>query len=317
MRKGIIITASILLAAGLLIFIGGLLLGGGLKPMQFETKTYPVTEPVADIRLDTHRTDILILPSPDGTLLVSAAEAERIHHTVTVQDGTLTIETVDERTWIDMLLPTFDQQMIVYLPETSYRSLSAQCRTGNVEIAKDFTFRSIDINNSTGGVSCNASATGRIRIEASTGDIALENVKAEELWLVVSTGRIAVKGAEIQKGVLLTVSTGKLEIDGLSCESLTSTGSTGRVTLRNLDVEHALWIERSTGDVNFENVDAETITVHTDTGDVTGTLRSAFYFVTETNTGKVRVPDTHSGGRCEITTSTGDIRIEPADAQNP
>ena len=64
MRKGIIITASILLTAGLLIFIGGLLLGGGMKPMQFETKTYPVTEPVADIRLDTHRTDILILPSP-------------------------------------------------------------------------------------------------------------------------------------------------------------------------------------------------------------------------------------------------------------
>ena len=39
MRKGIIITASILLAAGLLIFIGGFLLGGGMKPMQFETKT--------------------------------------------------------------------------------------------------------------------------------------------------------------------------------------------------------------------------------------------------------------------------------------
>jgi hypothetical protein len=315
MKKAMIIIASILLGAGLLIFIGGLLLGGGLKPVQFETKTYPVTEPVTGIRLDTHKTDVLILPSPDGTLLVSAAEAERIHHTVTVQDGTLRIETVDERTWFDMLFPTHGVQMIVYLPETSYQSLSAECRTGEVEIAKDFVFDSIDIKNSTGSVKCAASANGRMKIEASTGDITLENVRAEELWLAVSTGGITVNGAEIQKGALLTVSTGRLEIDGLSCESLTTTGSTGRVTLQNVGIEHALWIERGTGDVTLENVGAETVTVHTGTGDVTASLRSEMYFVTETSTGKVSVPDTHGGGRCEIKTSTGDITVSYV--QNP
>ncbi len=317
MKKGAVITAIVLLTAGLLIFVGGLFAGGSLPPMTYEAMRYSVNEPFADIHIDTHEMNIEFILSEDGTCSVDSAVTEKFYPNVTVRDGVLTVTTVDERTWVDRLMMSADQPMQIRLPETSYRSLSAQCRTGNVEIAKDFTFDSIDINNSTGGVSCNASATGRIRIEASTGDIALENVKAEELWLVVSTGRIAVKGAEIQKGVLLTVSTGKLEIDGLSCESLTSTGSTGRVTLRNLDVEHALWIERSTGDVNFENVDAETITVHTDTGDVTGTLRSAFYFVTETNTGKVRVPDTHSGGRCEITTSTGDITVSYAKEQQP
>ena len=116
--------------------------------------------------------------------------------------------------------------------------------------------------------------------------------------------------------MLITVTTGRLEIDGLSCESLTSKGSTGRVTLRDTEIEHALWIERSTGDVRLENVGAETVTVHTSTGNVTGTLQSDLYFVTETSTGKVSVPETHGGGRCEIKTSTGDIQIAIAGAND-
>lgn len=317
MKKGAIITAIVLLTAGLLIFVGGLFAGGSLPPMTYEAMRYSVNEPFADIHIDTHEMNIEFILSEDGTCSVDSAVTEKFYPNVTVRDGVLTVTTVDERTWVDRLMMSADQPMQIRLPGTAYRTLSVESHTGDVTVDSRFSFDNVQITASTGDVTCGASAENAIEITASTGDITLENVKAEKLWLIVSTGRIAVKGAEIQKGVLLTVSTGKLEIDGLSCESLTSTGSTGRVTLRNLDVKHALWIERSTGDVNFENVDAETITVHTDTGDVTGTLRSAFYFVTETNTGKVRVPDTHSGGRCEITTSTGDIRIEPADAQNP
>lgn len=309
MRKGAIITAVILIAAGLLIAVGGLAAGGSFKPMEYETKTYPVSEPVTGICLKTQITDVQLMPSPDGTTYVSAGETDGIRHTVTVQNGTLTIETVDERSRIDRILPLPDLQMNVYLPATSYRELSAVCRTGCLEIAKEFTFESVDINCSTGDVRCGASASGCMKIETSTGDIRLDNVKAEDLWLIVSTGRIEIGKAEIQKGVLITVTTGRLEINGLSCESLTSKGSTGRVTLRDIEIKHALWIERSTGDVRLENVGAETVTVHTSTGNVTGTLQSDLYFVTETSTGKVSVPETHGSGRCEIKTSTGDIQI--------
>lgn len=316
MKKAAIITASILTGLGLLIFIGGLILGGGLEPMKSEIKTQAVNEPFTDIRINTHEADIVLTPSSDGTCSVEIAEAEKVKHTVSVMDGALCIETLDARNWLDRLFPIGHHSVIVHLPETSYRTLTAECRTGKFEIAKDFTFASIDIRNSTGDVSCGASAGGRMKIEASTGDITLENVRAEELCLIVSTGRITVKGAEIQKGALLTVSTGRLEIDGLSCESLTTTGSTGRVTLQNVETEHALWIERSTGDVTLENIGAETITVHTGTGDVTASLRSAeMYFVTETSTGKVSVPDAHGGGRCEIKTTTGDITVTYV--QNP
>ena len=47
----------------------------------------------------------------------------------------------------------------------------------------------------------------------------------------------------------------------------------------------------------------------TDTGDVKGSLLSEKIFIPTTDTGDVDVPKTVTGGRCEITTDTGDIKI--------
>ena len=54
---------------------------------------------------------------------------------------------------------------------------------------------------------------------------------------------------------------------------------------------------------------AAEILIKTDTGDVKGSLLSEKVFVVQTDTGSIDVPKTVSGGRCEITTDTGDIKI--------
>ena len=69
-------------------------------------------------------------------------------------------------------------------------------------------------------------------------------------------------------------------------------------------------IERDTGSVRFDGCDGDAIYVETDTGDVTGTLLTDKVFITKTDTGSVDVPKSINGGRCEISTDTGDIRIE-------
>ena len=93
------------------------------------------------------------------------------------------------------------------------------------------------------------------------------------------------------------------------CKSLISNGDTGDITLKNVTATEKFLIERDTGDVNFENSDAYEIHVETDTGDVKGTILTEKVFITKTDTGKINVPQTHSGGRCEIETDTGDIII--------
>ena len=51
-------------------------------------------------------------------------------------------------------------------------------------------------------------------------------------------------------------------------------------------------------------------TAFSDTGDVSGTLLTEKVFVVRSGSGKIRVPETVSGGMCKITTSTGDVSIQ-------
>ena len=82
------------------------------------------------------------------------------------------------------------------------------------------------------------------------------------------------------------------------------------ISLKNVIATEKISIERSIGDVKFDDCDATEIWVETDTGDVTGNLLSEKIFITETSTGDVNVPKSTKGGKCEITTSTGDIYIK-------
>ena len=105
------------------------------------------------------------------------------------------------------------------------------------------------------------------------------------------------------------VTTGKTDIDNVSCRNLFSDGDTGNITLKNVIAAEKFDIERDTGDVKFEDCDAAEISVETDTGDVTGNFLTDKVFLTETDTGRIDVPKTVTGGRCEISTDTGDIKI--------
>jgi len=79
--------------------------------------------------------------------------------------------------------------------------------------------------------------------------------------------------------------------------------------LENINIIEKLYIKRSTGDVKLDSSDAGEIYIKTDTGDVTGNLISEKIFITQTDTGSIDVPKTVNGGKCEIITDTGDVKI--------
>ena len=83
-----------------------------------------------------------------------------------------------------------------------------------------------------------------------------------------------------------------------------------RLFLKNAVAKESFFIKRTTGDVTLEKCDADEIDIKTDTGDVTGTLLSEKTFVVSTDTGNINVPDGTAEGKCEITTTTGDVKIK-------
>lgn len=282
-----------------------------LSTAEYETNEYEVREKYKDISIITDTADIVFVASEDSKTSVVCHEQKNMKHLVTVNDGTLVIEVVDTGKWYDHIGINFGTPKItVYIPQGEYGALLVKSSTGNVEIPKEFKFKGIDISGSTGNVTSYASVSDAVKIKTSTGNICVENISAGALDLSVSTGKVTVSGVNCEGDVTIAVSTGKAYLTHIACRSFISRGSTGDISLENVVAAEKFSIERSTGDVKFDGSDAAEVFVKTGTGDVTGTLLSEKVFIVETDTGRVDVPKTVAGGRCEITTDTGDIRIK-------
>ena len=318
MKKGLLITAVVLVAVGLLIF-GIVLVATNfnlakLDSAKYETNTHTPEGDFESIEIQTDEADVSFYLSEDGEVRVVCFEPEKVKHEVLVENGTLKITSVDTRKWSDRVtfFSSKSPSVKVYLPKEAYASLSVTSSTGDVTVPDGFSFGDVSVTVSTGRVLMEASSSGSMKITASTGDIRLTGVFAKQMDLSVSTGRIHAQDIEVEGAFSVKTSTGKTVLTDVKCQTLFTKGSTGDLILKNTVASDSFTIERNTGDVYFENSDAPEISVKTSTGDVTGTLRTEKIFRTETSTGRIKVPDTVSGGVCRITTSTGDIKIEIA-----
>ena len=237
-------------------------------------------------------------------------EQKNRRHSVSVKDGTLIIEVNDTRKWYEYIGIFFDSPKVtVYIPQGAYGSLTIESSTGDVDIPKDFTFESMDISENTGDVTNRASVAGIMKVSTSTGHIHVEGLSAGAMELSVSTGRVTVSDVTCEGDVRIRVSTGDTRLTNVACQSFTTAGSTGDISLTNVIAVERFSIERSTGDVKIDACDAAEICIKTDTGDVEGRLLSDKVFLVKTDTGHINVPHSITGGRCEITTDTGNICV--------
>ncbi len=289
-----LITATSLVLAGLIIFTAVMFAYDWdftrLSTDRFQTNTYEISEEFSAIKINTETADILFEKSGDDTCKAVCREDENIKHSASVKNGILTVKSEDSRAWYEHIGFSFHSPKItVYLPKTDYLSLAVKESTGDIKIPKDFKFGSADISLSTGDVEFSACVSGLIKINTSTGDINVKDITADTLDLSVSTGTV--------------------NVSDVMCKKLLSNGSTGDITLKNVIAAEKFSIERSTGDVRFGKCDAGELKVNTGTGNVTGSLLSSKVFNAHSDTGYIDVPKTASGGKCKITTDTGDIHI--------
>lgn len=271
-----------LIAASSLVLIGGIIFGGimtmlkwdftKLSTVKYETNNYKIAGGFKNISIKANTADILFVASESQDCTIICYEQEKVKHTVAVEDNTLAIEVKDSRRWYEYIGINFDTpQITVYIPQGEYGALS---------------------------------------VKSSTGDIRVENMAIEALKLSVTTGSITVSDITCQEDINISVSTGKAKLSDVVCKNVVSSGNTGDIFLQNVIASEKISIKKSTGNVRLEHADAAEIFVKTDTGNVTGTLLSDKVFITQTDTGKISVPKTTSGGRCEINTDTGDIKIK-------
>ncbi len=309
-----------LIVATFLVLSGIIFFGGAMTMLKWDftklssgknqTNEYALADGFKNISIVTDTADIVFVPTQDKSLVV-CNEKKNLNHSVSVKDGTLVIEVVDTRKWYEYISINFQKTNItVYIPAEQYGTLSVKSSTGDIEIPNDLSFESIDITGGTGHVRCNASTSARTKIKLTTGNISIKDISAGELDLTVTTGDMALSGVKCDGDVKINVSTGEAQLRDASCKNLFSEGTTGDMLMVNVVAKDKLSVERDTGDIEFEACDGGEIYLKTTTGDIEGSLLSEKIFIVSHTTGSVEVPRTLSGGRCEITTNTGDIEID-------
>ena len=293
-----------------LLLVVGIILGSLIITDELETNKYEIKESFKDIRIITDTADIEFILSENSNTLIVCDEHKNVNHLVKVKDNTLLIEVSDNRKWYEYIGINFSTSKItIYLPKNEYGELLIESSTGDINIPKNFKFKSIDILEDTGNITNYASVYENLKIKTSTGNIHIKTIIANMLDLSTSTGKVDVIDANCTDDIKINVSTGNANIVDINCKNLLSKGSTGNISLENVIATEKFWIERSTGDVKFKGSDASDIFVKTDTGNVTGSLLTDKVFFAETDTGNIDVPKVIADEKCEVITDTGDIKI--------
>ena len=310
--KGLFLIGGLLILVGLTISLI-VLINNKFDFSKFDNSSYisnthELNDSFSDIVINSDTADIEFIYSLDGLNKVECFESEKEIHSVTVSNNKLEINVTNNRKWYDYIGFNFKTPKIkIYLNQFLYNSLVITEDTGNINIPDEFNFTSININASTGNVTCFADALELTKIDLSTGNVLLNHVQSKNIEINTSTGNINLNNIKATN-IKLNTSTGENSLTDITTTNLESDGSTGDIILNNV-IGSKFIIERSTGDILFNASDASEMYLETDTGDVTGTLLSNKIFMYDTDTGDVSLPSVMSGGKCQIETDTGDIKI--------
>lgn len=310
-------TATLLIVLGSIIFVIAMSLNGWnfteLNTSNYKTSTYDINQDFNSISFETEFVSIEFNLSNDEKCKVVCFEDENEKSSVSVEKQTLTVKSksASNKKWYEYIGINFNEPKItVYLPKNQYDLLLVKNNSGSIEIPKDLNFTDIDINLTAGDVNLSSAVSEKIKIKTTTGSIVLKNVAADTLDLSVKTGDITAYNLECNGEIKADVTTGGLNLSDANCNNFSSNGNTGEITLNNVISKNQISIERTTGDIKFVKCDAETLFIKTSTGDVSGTLLSQKTFSAKSKVGNVKIPQTASGGKCEITTNTGDIDVD-------
>ncbi len=292
-KKAIIISLC-LMAAGILI-CAGVFFFSGFDFMKFDnsvyiTNTHEISQEIRSININTDIADINILSTPDNSVKLTCYEDESKPHTITAENGLLTIKSAKKHWYDHIKLFSFrTPELTLYLPQDMYDSFIVNTNTGDISTE-------------------NISAT-QMELESDTGHIDLQNTDYAELITAESdTGHISISNSNCNKLTAAT-DTGHVNLANVKAMDIEAETDTGDVCLQNTTSEGNISTEASTGDIIFENSDGRNIYAENSTGDIKGTILTSKTFTAHSSTGKVSVPNSQGTGIFEAETSTGDITI--------
>lgn len=332
-KKIFLISAAGMIVAGLIIAIVSMAFVKfdftQLDTQDWQTNTYEIEEEFENIEIHGSETDVKLLPATDGVCKVVCTENDTIYNEIEVTENTLSIIRVDKSKKHVFVSVEFEQpETTVYLPEQVYVKLLIENSSGDIEIPEGFIFEEATVENTSGKITFYADVNGILSAKSSSGGVRVGNNTIGSLSAVASSGAASVRTATVKEDVSVETSSGIILIEELACAKLRVKNSSGSINLSDVKAEE-LEGENSSGEIRCNNVmvagdmklsntsggmelggcDAANLQLSSTSGSIKGTLLTEKIFVADATSGSVDVPKTTSGGMCEVTTTSGSIKM--------
>ena len=334
---GIAAVAAILIGLLMILFV---FIKVGFDLRNLNTETYRRTEQrlegaFAEIEIETSLFDVRILPMDEGSEpVVYLPYSEKIAHTLSVENGKLTIRVEDTRAWYEKLFFEFatDENTVLelYVPYAHYEKLSVNAQSGDIVVngARDaetlLSFENVLLKTSSGDLDFRATmqnnGNGMLDMQTISGKLTMAGVSDVPINASTTSGDILVMSCTPAQSIRLSATSGEIKVsqltmaeDGVLSADVSRMKleiTSGDIELSNVMVAGELRAETNSGDIEIKRSDAGSLYLETTSGDVEAELLSGKMFEVDVTSGDKRYPASdRDGGLCKVKTSSGDVEI--------
>lgn len=313
-KKIALLAAAIMVAAGIVSVISAAVWLGfdfaKMNTVQFKTATHTVNQSFTSISIEAMDCDVEFYPSDGGKCEVKCDENEKVKHTVSVKDGTLTVKRQDNRRWYERIgIYGNSPTLSVYLPKAEYKSLEVKSLSGDIYVPNFLAFASADIQTASGDISYEGNTSENLYLKSMSGDLNIDGVKPDKLAVQTTSGDIKISHADVKESIKVKAVSGEAELENIKGQSISVNSTSGDITFSDTVMSGEIRAESVSGNITLKGCDAATLDFKSTSGDIEGSLLSDKIFTADTKSGDVDVPNSTSGGKCTISTVSGNIKF--------
>lgn len=322
----LIITSVISIFIGTSMLLGALLaLRSGAENavagLQFNEKSHTITDSFTKINIRTINSSIELLPSPDGVCRIVCSDNEKLYHQISVTESPsgsqLNINQVSNWKWYEMLYDLFQQDNLslrLYLPESEYALLHAHSSSGDITIAPDFRFETVNTYTASGNTKMAALYAKHLTVSSVSGDLILRNLEAaEDAFLESISGFTQVENLKAVN-VTTHASSGRTVLENVASDTLHTTTVSGDIHVLGGNFRDTAYFEASSGNVEIVDSEVSEQTIQTVSGNVTIQNASGKSLNAGSSNGNISIENALYSGNLLCRTTSGAIMFFGLDA---
>ena len=313
-KKIALLTAAIMVAVGIVSVISAAVSLGfdftKMNTVRFKAATHTVNQSFTSVSIDAMDCDVKFYPSENRKCEIKCDENEKVKHTVSVKDGTLTVKRQDSRKWYERIgIYGNSSTLSVYLPKAEYKSLKVSSLSGDIYVPNFLTFASADIQTASGDISYEGNTSENLSLKSVSGDLNIDGVKPDKLAVKTTSGDIKISHADVKGSIQVKAVSGEAELENIKGQSISANSTSGDITFSDTVMSGEIRAESVSGNITLKGCDAATLNFKSTSGDVEGSLLTGKVYTTDTKSGDVDVPNSTTGGKCTISTVSGNIKF--------